>query len=152
MKYSFDSGPLINLKYYFPQVFKSLWGQFEILVEQGDIVCARDVYNELINRGDSISDWVKSNSNIFLTPSAEEIKIVSEILAKHPELIRKKSIQGGMPVADPFVIAQAEVNNLIVVTSEKFQPDAHKIPNICKERNIVCLLPEDFMQKEGWEF
>jgi hypothetical protein len=73
-------------------------------------------------------------------------------------LIEKRKILDGGPVADPFVIAKAKVENLTVVATEGFKPDgsakpnAPKIPNICNYFKIKCLNLEGFMDNEKWRF
>jgi Domain of unknown function (DUF4411) len=64
---------------------------------------------------------------------------------------QQKLLRGGK-MADPFVIAKAAVNGGAVVTMEKFKPNSAKIPNICKHFSVECLLLEEFMEREGWEF
>lgn len=152
MKYVFDSGPIINLKYYYSKVFKSFWNSFGEIVEKGEIISAREVLKELEKRGDIISAWAKQHEKLFLIPSSKEIEIVKEILSKHPELIRKKKFLGGLPVADPFIIAQGYCRNLTVVTNETFTTNAHKIPNICDDMGVEYLSFDQFMEKEKWSF
>lgn len=152
MRYVFDSAPLIDLKHYYSSVFERFWEKFDALVDNGDIIAPREVYNEISSKGDFISDWAEENKEIFLDPTPEEIEVATEVLTNHPELIRRQNISGGLPVADPFVIAQAYVRNLSVVSGEKYSPNAHKIPNICEEYDIEHLNFLQFMEKEGWKF
>jgi hypothetical protein len=152
MKYVFDSGPFIDSRNYFPTVFKKYWNALNGLADQREIISVKEVYNELINVSDIISDWVKINDSIFETPTQDEFLVVKDILSRHKELIRNANYSGGSPVADPFIIAKAYVNKLIVVTQEVFREHAHKVPNICKEFRIQHFTLEDFMLNEGWEF
>lgn len=152
MKYIFDSGPFIDCRYYFPGVFKSYWNNLNQLAQNKDVLSVREVYNEIQKGSDIISEWAEKNKDIFEKPSKDEFEIVKDILAKHKELIRVVNFTGGSPVADPFIIAKAKVNNLIVVTQETFRENAHKIPNICKELNLKYITLEEFMIKEGWEY
>jgi Domain of unknown function (DUF4411) len=152
MKYVFDSGPFIDCRYYYPNIFKSYWDKLNQLVGNGDIISVKEVYNEILKGSDIISDWANQNSGIFEEPSGGEFEIVKDIMSKHKELIRLVNFTGGTPVADPFIIAKAEVNNLVVVTQEIFRENAHKIPNICKEHNVNYMTLEEFMLNEGWEF
>lgn len=88
MKYVFDSGPLIDLKHYYSGIFKSFWSRFDQLINDGTIISVREVYNEISGRNDFVSEWAKKNKSIFLTPDFEELTIVQDILARHPELIK----------------------------------------------------------------
>jgi hypothetical protein len=122
------------------------------MADRREIISVKEVYNELINVSDIISDWVKKNDSIFEIPAPNEFFIVTDILAKHKELIKNANYSGGSPVADPFIIAKAYENKLIVVTEEKYREHAHKIPNVCREFGIRYFNLEEFMINEGWEF
>lgn len=152
MKYVFDSGPIINLKYYYSNIFTSFWLRFDELIADQLIISAMEVYNELSSRGDFISDWAEEHKEIFLVPTVEELNVARDILSDHRELLKSKNIKGGLPVADPFIIAQGYCRNLIVVSNEQFTPNAHKIPNICRELNIHHMNFDAFMENEGWSF
>lgn len=152
MKYVFDSGPFIDCRYYFPNIFKSYWAKLNMLAKSKDILSVKEVYNEIQKGSDIVSDWANKNIDIFEKPSNEEFEIVKNILSKHKELIRIVNFSGGSPVADPFIIAKAKMNNLTVVTQEGYRENAHKIPNICKELNVKYITLEEFMINEGWKF
>ncbi len=152
MRYTFDSGPFINLRYYYSSVFTSFWEQFDQIVAGDEIIAAREVYNEISRRGDFVSEWADENRQLFQDPTPEELTEAQRILHRHPELIRRQNIAGGLPVADPFVIAQGYCRGLIVVSNEMYTPNAHKIPNICEEMNVPHMNFDGFMENEGWAF
>ncbi len=151
-KYVIDSGPIIELKSYYTDVFVTLWENFDKLIRQGDIISNSEVYREIQRRDDDAKGIADRYKFIFKKPEVEELKYVQEILQKHKELIRVKNILGGLPVADPFVIAQAIVNKSILITSETFKPNSHNIPNICKEYGVQCIGLKEFFQLEDWTF
>lgn len=152
VKYIIDSGPIIDFKHYYEDVFVSLWDRFEDLIENGSIISSIEVFRELQQRDDDAAAIASKYKHIFLNPLVEEQKYVREILTKHSELIKFKNIAGGAPVADPFIIAQAIVNNATLITTEKFKPNAHNVPNICKEYGIDVLTLKDFFKREDWKF
>lgn len=152
MKYVFDSSPFIDMRNYYPAVFKSFWISIDKLIFNGDLVSVKEVYNELLYGSDMISKWAKSHQAIFLEPVKEEYEILGQILAHHKELIRSRNINEGRPVADPFVIAKAYPHKLTVVTHESFKEHSHSIPNVCKELDLPCINFEELMIKEGWSF
>lgn len=98
--------------------------------------------------------WAKDHRGLFTEPSIEELQFVRQIfrITHFQFLIRKKEILNGKPVADPFVIARAAVENGVVVTQEQFKENAAKIPNVCKHFEIKPIDLENFMEQEGWEF
>ncbi len=62
MIYIFDSSPLVDLfRHYYPERFPSLWENFDVLVLEQRIISVREVRNELEERGDSLSKWVKAH-------------------------------------------------------------------------------------------
>ena len=158
MIYVFDTSSLSKLKHFFPGVFKSVWTGLDGLVQSGELISTREVWNE-IERGDvdpHTSQWLKDRKQIFTTPTANESRFVAQIFQiKHFQaLIGEKQRLMGTPVADPFVIACAKIRQGTVVTEERFKPHAAKIPNVCQHPSVSvpCIDLEDFMQKQGWSF
>ena len=156
MTYVFDNSPLSTLfRNYYRDRFPSLWQRFDDLAINGDIVSTREVLREIEDRPiESLREWAAQNGELFTTPNAEEGTFVARIYAvQHfqQNRERQKILRGGRN-ADPFVIAKAVVTGRAVVTMEKLQPNAAKIPNICNHFGILCMSLEDFMEAEGWEF
>ena len=158
MIYVFDTSSLSKLKHFFPGVFRSVWAGLDALVQSGDLISTREVWNE-IERGDvdaHTNQWLKDHKQIFTTPSTAEQRFVAQIfqIPHFQSLIGDKQRLTGTPVADPFVIACAKVRKGTVVTEEKLKPNAAKIPNVCQHPsvNVPCIDLEDFMQKQGWSF
>jgi len=60
----------------------------------------------------------------------------------------------GIYGADPFVIALAKVEDLIVVTGERATNNLAKpkIPDVCNDMGIECINILDLMRREGWQF
>ena len=144
MIYVFDSGPLIWMfRYYYPDRFPSLWEQFHELIANQRIISVKEVSRELDGQDDLLANWI--NEMLFIG----EIFQVSHFQG----LIRKQERLQGKPVADPFVIAKANlIQNGCVVTTEKYKENASQIPNVCKHFNIPCINLEQFMEKEDWRF
>lgn len=151
-KYIFDSGPFIDLKNYPPDVFSSLWSNFSQLIKDGDIISSSEVFKEIKDYDDEIAEWAKLNKQIFIKPTIEEQILVQQILAKHPNLVKEEAILLGKPYADPFVIAQAKAHNCTLVHSEKFKPNAHRIPNVCKDFGVTEISLFEFFRREKWNF
>jgi hypothetical protein len=151
-KYIFDSGPFIYLKNYPQDVFSSLWSNFERMIKDAEIISSIEVFRELEDYDDEIAVWAKNNKQIFIKPSLDEQQLVRQILAKHPDLVKEEAILLGKPYADPFVIAQAKVHNCVLVHSEKFKPNAHKIPNVCKSFDVDEIPLFEFFRREKWSF
>ncbi|NQT19655.1 MAG: DUF4411 family protein [Planctomycetes bacterium] len=156
MIYVFDTSSFIVLSHYFPQRFPSFWEQFDEAVSQGAVISVREVYKELDKEAskEHLHDWLKRNKQVFLMPSEEETEFVAEIFAvtHFQYLVTQKQRLKGTPVADPFVIASARIDNACVVTEESMKPNAANIPNVCEHFSIQCTNIEGFMRREGWQF
>lgn len=156
MIYVLDTNVFIVLTHFYPSAFPSLWSKLDDLVEEGTILSVREVYNELKQSTDSdfVQDWIDRNKHIFAKPSNAELLAVQRILAvpHFQTIISTKAILRGTPVADPFVVAAAKVNNGTVVTQEKHKPNAAKIPNVCERFNVPHMDLQTFMTQQGWAF
>jgi hypothetical protein len=155
--YVFDTSSLIVLfTHFYQNRFPSLWERFDTLITSQKIVSVREVYNEITKHHteNRLVQWVKDHRELFMEPSVEEMDFVRNIFAINhfQQLIRKKELLSGKPVADPFVIAKARVNYGLVVTQEPFKENAAKIPNVCKHFSIQYTDLEGFMEMEGWAF
>ncbi len=156
MIYVFDTSAFIVLKHFYPGTFRSLWTGLDELIAHGNLVSVREVFNELhaYNDADFIQDWARQRRHIFANPSSAELAFVQQIFAipHFQTLIGTKALLKGTPVADPFVIAAAKVQQGSVVTQEQFKPHAAKIPNVCQHFGIACTDLEGFMAQQGWSF
>lgn len=156
MLYVFDTNSLIVTGYYFPDRFPTFWRQLDDSVAQGRILSVREVKRELENGNarEHLAQWVLQNAHIFRTPTQAEMTFVREVFAvpRFLEMVHKKQVLRGMPVADPFVIAAAKVQAACVVSEEAEKPDSARIPNVCLHFGVPCTNLEGFMEREGWSF
>ncbi len=165
MSYVFDTSSIRSLQHFYPRVFKSIWDGLDDLVARQELISTREVFNELERQAvsDEVLKWAKNHKAMFSTPTGAELLFVAEILKiKHFQgLIGAQQRLKGTPVADPFVIACARINQGTVVTEEGWQrggkslalkPNAAKIPNVCAHFKIPCIDLEEFMHKQGWTF
>lgn len=156
MIYVFDTSSLSKLKHFYPGIFKSVWEGLDELVKQEKLISTKEVWHEM-ERGNPdqyTNEWLKGRKEIFTIPNTAELRFVAEIfkISHFQTLIGEQQRLKGTPVADPFVIACAKINNGTVVTEEQFKPNAAKIPNVCQHFRIPCIDLEKFMQQQGWSF
>ncbi|MDR1509021.1 MAG: DUF4411 family protein [Synergistaceae bacterium] len=158
MNYVFDTNSFSELKHFYPDVFKSVWTGLDKIVDAGKLISTREVWKEL-ERGDPdqhLNEWLKRKGigKIFTTPTPEEMLFVQTIFSvpHFHSLLGKTQILNGVPVADPFVISCAKIRQGVVVTEERYKPNAAKIPNVCEHFNIPCINLEQFMQEQAWNF
>ncbi|TAN47873.1 MAG: DUF4411 family protein [Methylococcaceae bacterium] len=165
MIYVFDTSSLRSLQHFYPRVFKSIWEGLDSLVQQQRLISTREVFSELERQAvsEEVLAWAKANKAMFTTPNNAELQFVAKIfkIQHFQALIGVQQRLKGTPVADPFVIACAQINSGTVVTEEGWQrpthplrlkPGATKIPNVCAHFNIPCVDLEEFMHQQGWTF
>jgi hypothetical protein len=156
MLYVFDTSSFRVLDHYFPQRFPSFWKNFNASVQAGEIVSAREVYKELKGQGirPHLDNWIDVNKKLFFIPQPEETAFIGRIFAvpHFQQLVGERQRLKGIPVADPFVIAMAQVRNGCVVTEEAKKQNASRIPNVCEHFGIACCNLEAFMEAKRWQF
>lgn len=156
MSYVIDSNSIRVLGNYYPDRFPSVWQNLEALIAGGRLVSTREVYRELEDQAVSehVQEWVEENKTLFVVPTSEELGHVRSIFqVRHfQQLIGNKQRLKGMPVADPFVVASAMEREWCVISEEGDNPNAAKIPNVCRHFNVECMKLEGLMAREGWLF
>ena len=139
-------------RYYDEEVTPELFSNLERMIADGNLISVKEVYHELEmqhQKNEEFMNKIKGFKNIFEEPTKEEeIDILLQIYSKrnYKNNISEQNILMGKPVADAFLIAKAKVENGILVTAEKFSPNAAKIPNICEEFNIRYINFKDFLE------
>jgi hypothetical protein len=156
-QYIFDTSAFRTLfKNYYESRFPTLWRDFAVLVNEGNIQSVREVANEINSypERDRLMEWQKENNGIFSIPTQEEQKIVQQIfrITHFNQLVSKRVILSGRPCADPFLIAKAKISNYYLVTQEEYKENGAKIPNVCKHFDVKCTNLEGFMELENWNF
>jgi hypothetical protein len=118
------------------------------------IVSVREVFNEVKDYNDRLSDWAKKNQLFFPEPIEEEMDFVKQIfqVTGFQTMVKEQSRLQGKPVADPFVIASANCKKGCVITEEVSKPKSAKIPNVCDHFKIQCIDLRQFMKNENWIF
>lgn len=151
MRYSLDTSALLDgrIRYYPPDIFPALWGNFENLVNNGDIKATQLVRHELEKKADDVLEWVK-NLDLFIDVDNEIQQIVKDILSQYPKLVAEG---GQRSFGDPFVIALAKQRDCAVVTAEQGGSENNpKIPYVCKRIGIECITILELIRREKWKF
>lgn len=150
MSYSVDTSALLDawVRYYPPDVFGTLWGQLDDLVEKGRLFSIDEVRRELARKDDELHKWV-SVRPVMVVPLDERIQeVAARIINRFPSLTNTSGVMSGS--ADPYVIALAQVRGLTVVTAEKPKPTRPRIPDVCKALGVPCVTLLDVFRREGW--
>jgi len=109
----FDTSAFINgwRFHYPPETFPSVWDLVGQALEDTRVLSPREVLNELAAKDDDVYRWAKARSECFVEPTAEVQELAGRIQAQLP----KPGVRDG---ADPWVIGEASVRKLTVVTYE----------------------------------
>jgi len=151
--YIFDTSSFATLGNYYPSVTPAIWKRVDTLANNGDLRSVREAFRELNQKchEEHLQRWIEAHKFIFITPNAEELKLVRKMFEKEQcrNLVRYNNILKGTPVSDPFLISAAKVHHAILVTQEKLKKGAAaRIPNICLDYGIRCINLEEFMNLE----
>jgi hypothetical protein len=150
--YSFDTSGLLDgwIRYYSPEVFPSLWKQMEAAGADQVLVAVQDVLLELEKKDDDVYNWAKRHITFVpLDTAIQEAAIL--ILKRFPNLVNPRRSRS---LADPFVIALAQVPGLTVVSAERASASAQKprIPDVCAGIGVPCLPLLGMFKELGWKF
>lgn len=141
--YCFDTSAFIDLSRTHERIieFPLLWNHLEKMMYGGQIISHRLVFDELSSHAknpDFITKWVAGKKQFFLEKTNEQIRLVSDIIQKFPNLI---DYQMEHEQADPWLIALAIEKskkqtlffiNISIVVSQENPKSSKKIPVVCK--------------------
>jgi uncharacterized protein DUF4411 len=133
-------------------IFAGLWDRIEDVVQSGDIWTPEEVLNETKRKDDGLHDWMKDNREMLVVPLTEKVMDTTrEVLDAFPRLTGQAR---GRNQADPFVVALARVEELIVVTEEGKQSTERRprIPLVCEHFDVPCTNMLEFIEEQGWTF
>lgn len=159
--YIIDSCSLIDLHRGIPMdIFKSFWEKIEELIDSGMLISHIEVFNEITQQDDKLTEWLKEHKKMFKGFSKKQAEIVKDILKKYPSFVKMDSKYD----ADPWLVAIAkeiqdnpqkslffEIKRL-VVTEEILRGNKVKVPFVCKDFGIDCINRVEMMREEGWKF
>ena len=140
MPYCVDtSGWLDGWQRYYPKdVFPSLWSRIAERVATGEIIATEEVYIELAKKSDDLHDWIMERKQMLVPIDEPVQRRVIELLGLYPRLVDTLKNRS---MADPFVIATAEIRGAVVVTGETptNKLEKPKIPDVCHAHKIRCI-------------
>ena len=149
IQYSLDSNVLITAwnEYYSLEICPPYWTYLHMLAQRGVIFCSEIVFEEITNKDDELSKWIRSVQSDFVRESrSEEIqRFVADITNYIGEnnIYQNKGKKKWALEADIWVVAHACVENATVVTNENLIDEnsskIKKIPNLCKKYNLQCI-------------
>jgi hypothetical protein len=153
MSYVFDTSALIGawVRSYPPDLFPRVWEQMDSLAADGRLIVPAEVLDELGAQDDALLAWVKERATAIIVPTTRAVMLEARaVLADFPHLTKTGTGRGR---ADPFVIAEAALRGLPVVTQEQGGSTSKpRIPFVCQQRGIACHAILDVIRAEGWRF
>lgn len=140
---------ILLMNSYRRKTFPHIWKKLDPMIENRLIVSPLEVYIEITDRTDEISEWVKRDKEkLFVELDEQQITTAKDILSKYKKLhdIKKTKFD-----ADPFVVALARVKNLTVVSNERKTTVEAKqnITNVCTAYGVPCMPLLDFFDEIG---
>jgi hypothetical protein len=150
--YCIDSSSLIGafVRHYPQSSFPGFWREFEQLVANKRLFAPRAVYDELQDRGDGLSKWVKANSSIFIHPDLYAMTFVGNIGIAFPNTIHTTIAANK---ADPWLVAFGSVKKWIVVSEEHGSSnEIPTVPQMCRHFKVSCQKLVDLIKAESWVF
>lgn len=153
-RYCFDSSAFINSwnRFYPYKIFPAVWDNLELLIKQGRLIVPKEVEKEIQAGNDDLKIWFRENNSCVIGYDERQIKLVSEIVNKYP---RVSSYNKPKPNhADPFIVALAKLEDVILVTMEKPNGDKFNpaIPDLCNEYKVKYCDMIRLFEIEGWLF
>jgi hypothetical protein len=154
-KYTIDTSSLLAIlnprEKYEKKTFQRLWDDICKLCKAGKLISHIEVFKEIKEGG--IKDqilWAKSYKYIFQKYNLPgEGKKIQDIGRMGPDFVffleqgKQKSTH-----ADPWLIAQAKINNLILINEE--EPRKSSIPMVCRALGIRSINLLGLMNEEQW--
>lgn len=147
----FDSSAFINgsRHHYHLDTMPSVWRLVEAAIDDGRVIVPREVYREIFDQEDEISQLLKRHQAAVIDPSREVQMRAGQLQSEFPK-------PGLRDKADPFVMAEAESRSTTVVTYEGItftgapaRGADRKLPAICKRLGIDCCTLSEALRKLG---
>lgn len=151
--YSIDTNIIVKLNRDQPRdIYPSVWEALEALIAEGRCYMSKTAFEELEKVDDECAPWAKAQPGFVQDATNDELAVVDAISNQHPGWV-----QDTLNAADPFVIAQAVEQDLVVVTWEKKKGpgvEDHNlgIPNVAEEWEVECINFHELARREDWTF
>lgn len=155
MTFVFDTNVFITgQRTHYPlKTFGSVWDSVEQWMIAGHVIVPRAVLVELKRHSDEVYEWLNERKEYVVEPS--------EAVQRQAGLIQQNHFSAATPrdQADPFVLAEAAVNDHVVVSYEGVdtygaptKKAAKKLPGICGNLGLECILLGQALVKLGGDF
>lgn len=134
----------------------AFWDWLDAANEAGAVHGVERVYDELIERGDDLSDWARARRPFFLPLTADDVRAVAEVnrWANDSPNYDPAAKAEFADAADSFLVAQARAGGHTIVTHERINDGRKriKIPNAAAAHGIEWCTPFHMLRVEGARF
>lgn len=152
-RYSIDTSSLVELSVRNPiSNYQNLWNSISTFINQRRVFATIEVKNEIRNLvsstrvDDELLNWCNEHPRLFIRNNQDILTAVKDIIIEFPSFVNFQSHRNH---ADPYIIACALINGLIVITEEKNKPNRIDIPSVCDALEVPCISVWQFLNDEG---
>lgn len=156
-RYLLDSNIFIEAENqsYPHEIFPGIWKLFETYAKRKIFFSLDKVYYELLKGHDFITEWAKSNKDMFVNSGYDGVRFfdeMSNILNKHncPKK-HQQTFLASATVADAFIVSYAKSHECTVVTREQATRNGFngkvKIPDMCRELEVRCITMTELLKE-----
>ena len=145
-KYVLDANAFIEAKdrYYGFDICPGYWSSLLHQHESRRLCSIDRIANELNEQDDAIRDWMQNKVPATFFRKTEDQAVIDRFQKMVNWVYSQSQFTDAAKVefasvADGWVVAYAAVNGLVVVTHERFAPDAQRkvpMPNVCVEFDV----------------
>lgn len=157
-KYTVDTSSLLVMmragERYDKEVFTKLWVDFQGLCDAEVVISHIEVQKEIKVGGimDQIT-WAKSYKRIFqkynLPDEGDVIRDIGSRGGYFMDFLQPQKLKS--VYADPWLVAQAKVEDLILITEEDVN-SPKKIPQVCNAIGVKSINIFGLIREEGWSY
>ena len=158
MAYLLDANVLISAKnnHYGFDFCPAFWEWIDGAHTAGAVYSVERVYDELIERGDELSEWCRQRRSFFLTLTAPDITAVGRVnrwANDSPDYDPAAKAEFA-DAADSFLVAQALAGRHSVVTHERISDGRKriKVPNAAAAHGVPFATPFHMLRVERARF
>ena len=158
MAFLLDTNVLIAAKnnHYGFDFCPAFWSWLDEANGAGIVQSVERVYDELIERGDDLSEWARARRPFFLPLSADDVRAVAEVnrwANDSPDFDPAAKAEFA-DAADSFLVAQAKAGGHTIVTHERISDGRKriKIPNAAAAHRVDWCTPFHMLRVEQARF
>ena len=134
----------------------AFWSWLDESNGAGVVQSVERVCDELIERGDGLSEWARARRPLFLPLSAEDVRAVAEVnrwANDSPDYDPAAKAEFA-DAADSFLVAQAKAGGHTIVTHERISDGRKriKIPNAAAAHGVEWCTPFHMLRVERARF